>query len=110
MLDKQRSKQILALTVPILAGMLSQNILNLVDAAMVGSLGTAALGAVGIASFVNFFCAALFIGMASGIQAMVARNMGEGRESKAAYPLNGGLLLNILFAIPTTILLVHLSP
>ncbi len=95
---------------PILGGMLSQNILNLVDAAMVGSLGTAALAAVGIASFVNFFCAAFFIGMASGIQAMVARNMGEGRENQAAYPLNGGLLLNISIAIPASLLLMYLSP
>ncbi len=99
----------MGLTLPILGGMLSQNILNLVDAAMVGSLGKEALAAIGIAGFVNFLCAAFFIGMATGVQTLVARNMGEGNQEKAAFPLNGGLLLNLIFAIPTAVLLIYLS-
>lgn len=106
---KERKKQIFALTLPILGGMLSQNILNLVDAAMVGSLGNAALGGVGIAGFVNFLCASFFIGLATGVQSLVARNMGSGHEEKAAIPLNGGLIINLLLAIPASIVLIYLS-
>jgi len=105
----ERRKQIFSLTLPILGGMLSQNILNLVDAAMVGSLGNAALGGVGIAGFVNFLCASFFIGLATGVQSLVARNMGSGHEEKAAVPLNGGLVINIILAIPLSIILVFLS-
>jgi putative MATE family efflux protein len=53
--------------------------------------------------------AAFFIGMATGVQTLVARNMGEGNPEKAAYPLNGGLLLNLLLAVPTTIFLIYIS-
>ncbi len=109
MVTKIRTKHIFSLTLPILGGMLSQNILNLVDAAMVGSLGTAALGGVGIAGFVNFLSTAFFIGLATGVQSLVARNIGAGREDKAAFPLNGGLILNLLLAVPLSIILIYFS-
>lgn len=89
--------------------MISQNILNLVDAAMVGRLGSAALGAVGLAGFVNFLAMSLFIGLATGVQALVGRFIGGNRISEAAYPLNASLLLNLVIAVPLSILLVPLS-
>jgi Na+-driven multidrug efflux pump len=43
MSQPQRVRTILTLGLPIIGGMLSQSLLNLVDAAMVGRLGEAAL-------------------------------------------------------------------
>ena len=63
--------------------MMSQNVMNLVDSAMVGQLGSTQLAAVGLASFVNFVAAAIFMGLAAGVQAMVARRIGEGRIEQA---------------------------
>ena len=54
MLPAQRLRTILALAIPIIGGMLSQNILNLVDTYMVAGLGNDALAAVGLASFAGF--------------------------------------------------------
>ncbi len=108
--SKHRREIIFGLTLPILGGMLSQNVLNLVDAAMVGSLGPAALGGIGIAGFVNFLSTAFFIGLATGVQSLVARNMGAGREDKAAFPLNGGLVLNLLIAVPLSMVLIYYAP
>ena len=105
-----RRQQIIAISVPILSGMISQNILNLIDAAMVGHLGSAALGAVGITSFINFLLVAVFLGLATGVQVMVARRLGEGKQAKAAAPLNGSLLLNLLFAVPASIGLYFAAP
>jgi putative MATE family efflux protein len=102
----ERYKHIMQLSLPIIGGMISQNILNLVDAAMVGHLGTAQLAAVGLASFINFVAAAAFIGMSAGVQAMVARRIGEGRESEAANPLNGALLTILCIATPLSLWLV----
>ncbi len=110
MLDKERSRHIMALTTPILGGMLSQNILNLVDAAMVGQLGSAALGGVGIASFVNFLAMSLFIGLATGVQALVGRTMGAGKADRAAFPLNAGILLDLAIGLPLAALLVWQAP
>ncbi len=105
-----RAKQVMAISVPIIGAMISQNILNLVDAAMVGHLGSAAMAAVGISSFLNFMAVALFMGLATGVQVIVARRIGEGRENEAAVPLNGSLVLNLLFALPVSIILYQMAP
>lgn len=110
MLDKQRSKAILALSLPIIGGMMSQNILNLVDTAMVGQLGAPALAAVGLGGFLNYMCVAFLLGLSAGVQAMVSRRMGQDKQSEAAYPLNAALILILIAAVPMTILLYFLSP
>lgn len=86
------AQRILGIGLPIVGGMMSQNVLDMVDTIMVGHLGENALAAVGIASFANFMAAALLIGLAAGVQAVVARRKGEGRTGELAIPLNGGLL------------------
>jgi MATE family multidrug resistance protein len=98
-LDRARVRTILSLSLPIIGGMVSQNVLNLVDTAMVGSLGDAALAAVGIGSFANFVAIAFITGMSTGVQAMAARRKGEGRDDETAVPLNGGLLVAVALAV-----------
>ena len=44
-MDAQRLRTILNLALPIIGGIVSQNVLNLVDPAMVGALGPEALAA-----------------------------------------------------------------
>ncbi len=100
-----RRQRILGLALPIIGGSISQNILNLVDTAMVGRLGSEALAAVGMASILTFTAAAFIIGMSSGVQAMAARRLGAGDTGTTAIPLNGGLLLALALAIPWSIFL-----
>lgn len=109
-MDAQRNKTILTLALPIIGGMVSQNILNLIDTAMVGHLGDQALAAVGLSGFLSFMSTAFITGLAAGVQAMSARRMGEGRLSEMAQPLNGGLLLAAILALPLTALLYQLVP
>ncbi len=90
--------------------MVSQNLLNLVDTAMVGALGSTALAAVGIGGFASYMALAAIIGLASGVQAMVARRIGENRLDETAIPLNGGLFLALIIAVPLSIALWHLAP
>ncbi len=110
MMERARFEAIARLGLPMVAGMLSQNLLNLVDTAMVGVLGPTALAAVGIGSYANFMAIALFIGLGSGVQAMVARREGEGRREMTAVPLNGGLLLSVALGLPTLAVLFVLAP
>ncbi|NQD35401.1 MATE family efflux transporter [Permianibacter sp. IMCC34836] len=110
MLNRDRSQQILHLTLPVMGGMISQNVLNLVDMYMVGRLGPTAVAAIGITSYVNWLLAAAFIGLSAGVQAMVARRMGEGRHDIAARPLNGSLLMIAMSAIPLAIILILCAP
>lgn len=109
-METQRRKQILTLALPIVGGMISQNVLNLVDTAMVGSLGDNALAGVGMGSFANFMAIAFITGLSAGVQAMAARRYGEERHQETAIPLNGGLLLALGLAIPWALLLIFLAP
>ena len=105
-----RLKTILILALPIVGGMVSQNILNLVDTAMVGRVGPSALAAVGIASFTNFMAIAIILGLGTGVQAIASRRKGEGRDSETAFPLNGGLFLALVIGAPLTVVFYILTP
>lgn len=106
----ERRHRILGLALPIIGGMLSQNVLNLVDAAMVGSFGDAALAGVGLGGFANFLLSSFILGLSAGVQAMAARRVGEGRRDATAVPLNGGLLIALIVAVPWSAVLIALAP
>ena len=103
MIERQRLRHILTLGLPIIGGMLSQSLLNLVDAAMVGHLGEKALAGVGIGSYANFMAIALVMGLGAGVQAQVARRRGAGRLDELAAPLNVGMLIALCLALPLTV-------
>jgi MATE family multidrug resistance protein len=105
-----RQRRIFGLALPIIGGMLSQNVLNLVDTAMVGTLGDAALAGVGLGGFANFLLSSFILGLSAGVQAMAARRAGEERRSETAIPLNGGLLIATVVAVPWSALLIALAP
>ncbi len=110
MTEAPRYKTIFKLALPIMGGMVSQNVMNLVDTAMVGRLSMAALAAVGLSSFAGFMAQAFIMGLSSGVQAMAARRLGQGREDEMAVPLNGGLLLALALGIPMTVVLFLIAP
>lgn len=91
-------------------GMLSQSILNLVDAAMVGNLGPEALAGVGIGSYAAFLTVSLVMGLSAAVQTLVARHMGAKETDQAGKPLMAGLILGSAFAIPLTLLFIFISP
>ncbi len=105
-----RLSRIFTLALPIIGGMVSQNILNLVDTAMVGSLGNAALAAVGLGGFAVFLSQALLLGVSVGVQAMASRRVGEGRSDTTATPLNGGIICVWLAGVPLAAILYSFAP
>jgi MATE family multidrug resistance protein len=108
-LDALRFRRIYGLALPIIGGMISQNLLNIVDTAMVGFLGDAALAAVGLGGFVVFMCQALILGVSTGVQTTAARKKGEGRIDRAASILNSALLLILVVAPLFSIVLIQLA-
>src|SRR6185503_18325600 len=109
-MSNPRTREILHLSLPIIGGMMSQNLLNLVDTWLVGGLGAAALAACGLANFLNFMSVAAITGLSTAVQAMAARRVGEGKSAEAAVPLNGGLLLSLAVGAPLSLLLIVLAP
>jgi putative MATE family efflux protein len=108
--DRDRRRAIWSIALPIMGGMMSQNVLNLVDIGMVGRLGDAALAATGIGGFSNYLAIAFIIGLSAGVQALAARRLGEGRENETAVPLNGGLILALMLGLPLCALMYWLTP
>lgn len=111
-MEKSRLRQILSLALPIIVGMVSQNVLNLVDTAMVGHLDNPnpALAAVTMGGFANFMCMALLLGISSGVQATASRRKGEEKFDRMAVSLNAGILLVLLIAPFWSALLVIIIP
>jgi putative MATE family efflux protein len=110
LVPQPRRKRIFQLALPIIGGMISQNVLNLVDTLMVSQLGDAPLAGVGLGSFANFMCIAFITGLSAGVQAMSARRLGEGQDDRKAVPLNGGLLLALGLGLPASIVLLITAP
>lgn len=109
-MSSPRTREILHLSLPIIGGMTSQNVLNLVDTWLVGGLGAAALAACGLANFLNFMAVAAITGLSTAVQALAARRVGEGRLGETAVPLNGGLLLSLAVGVPLSLLLILAAP
>jgi MATE family multidrug resistance protein len=108
--SRDRRATIIALGLPIIGGMASQNLLNVVDTAMVGTLGDVALAATGIGGFANFMAVSFIMGLSAGVQAIAARRLGENRHDVLAVALNAGLVLAFVWAIPWTALFHGLAP
>nr|WP_298248505.1 MATE family efflux transporter [uncultured Halomonas sp.] len=105
-----RRRTILRLALPIIAGMLTQSLINLVDAAMVGTLGEAPLAGVGIGGYLMFMVTALLFGLSSGVQAQTARRHGEQAWGELAVPLNAGLFIAAVLSLPITLLCLWQAP
>ncbi len=95
-----RLKAILKLALPIMGGMLSQSLINLVDSAMVGALGSTSLAATGIGAYAAFVITALILGLSSGVQATTAFHYGADCKKSQIDTLNSGLILAFLLCLP----------
>ena len=103
------TKKIICLSLPMIGGMLSQNILNLVDTLMIGQLGTDALAGSGIGSFLFYVLFVGFIGCSSSVHTMVARYKGANQPDSCSISLMIGLSIGLLLSILITIATMHYS-
>ena len=74
-------------------------LIGAVDTMMVGSLGTEAIAAVGICTQPKFVVMATLIGLNTGVNVVVARRKGEGRQEDANKTLRNALLLSFLLSL-----------
>lgn len=89
--------------------MVSQNAMNLVDTAMVGTLGAVSLAAVGLASMAIWVLTGVLQGMGSAVQAMTARRYGEENQHRLHEAITNAIYLILGFGIPYAVLLLGLS-
>ena len=108
--EGKRRRTILRIALPIIGGMLSQSLLNLIDAAMVGMLGEVPLAGVGIGGYAIFLVTAVVFGLSSGVQAQTARRHGEQAWRDRGQALNAGLLIALAITLPLTLLCLWQAP
>ncbi len=102
---------ILSLALPSMAGLLLQNIFNLVDMYFVGKLGHHQLAAVSLGGVFVFFIYTFVIGVSVGTTALVSRRIGEGKVKEAQYIGMQAVFLGFfLYAIVSFIGNVSLLP
>jgi len=108
--DPLRTRKVLALALPIIGGMTSQVILNLVDTAMVGRLGPEPQASVGLGSFSFLMFATVVTCLGTGVQAIVSRREGEGDKEAGGLALDTGLVLSVVIGLPLGYLLAEAAP
>ncbi|GAA2018504.1 MATE family efflux transporter [Nakamurella flavida] len=108
--DRSLNREILRLAVPALGALLAEPAFLLVDAAIVGHLGTDQLAGVGVASVVLATAVGLAVFLAYGTTAQVARSLGAGDPARALEFGVAGLYLAAFLGLATAAVLAPLAP
>lgn len=95
LLRHPQDRQILRLALPALGALVAEPLYRLADTAVVGHLGTDALAGLAIATTVLLVGYSLFIFLAYGTTAAVARLLGAGDEAGAAHQAVQGIWLAV---------------
>ena len=95
-----RVRTVIRLAYPVALGMISITLLNVVDTAMLGRLGSIPLAAAGISGVAYFAIVFSLAGIGIGVQTLTARRYGEGEVLQCGQVLNAGLILAIIAGIP----------
>lgn len=109
-LARWRIKHVMKLALPIIGGMSSQTLLNLIDTAMVGRLGAHDVAAVGITSIALWVIVSPLQGFSSSVQTLTARRLGEKAHTRIHEALITGLYLIVLIAFPMAYILRNFIP
>lgn len=96
LLTRELSSKILKLASPALAGLSTQMLVSVVDAAMVGRLDEVALAGMGVGFLAIWVITSFFSNLSVGTQTLVARRQGEGRFEACAQVLNNSLVLTFI--------------
>ena len=97
-----RHGRVVRLALPIMLGMLSQSMLNLIDAALIGRLGEVALAGVGVGGYAMFMLTAMVFGLSSSVQSQTAQYVGATYHN-IAQSLHSGLVIGLVVALPLSL-------
>ncbi|RUR51617.1 MATE family efflux transporter [Vreelandella populi] len=99
----RRHGKVMRLALPIMLGMLSQSMLNIIDAALVGHLGQVALAGVGVGGYAMFMITALVFGLSSSVQSQTSQRLGASNQH-LSQPLQAGAVIGLAAGLPLSLL------
>jgi multidrug resistance protein, MATE family len=97
-------RPMVSLAVPVILAEIGWTTMGLVDTLMVGPLGPAAIGAVGLGSIVFLSIGILGMGLLLGLDTLVAQSFGAGRLDQCEHWLHQGVYLALISAVPLSLL------
>src|SRR3972149_3227730 len=97
---RRELKPMLGLALPVILAEIGWTSMGLVDTLMVGPLGPAAIGAVGLGSVILLAIGIFGIGLLLGLDTLVSQAFGAGRIDRCHHWLVQGVYLGVLLAVP----------
>ena len=101
--DKPVSKELFTLAFPVILSNLSRVFMSVVDVAMVGRLGAAALAATGMGAMLFWGALSLVIGIRTGVQTVASRRLGQKKYNQCGTALHNGLFMATVYGFPVSI-------
>jgi MATE family multidrug resistance protein len=96
---RRTTRELMTLAWPIVAAMASETLLGLVDTKLVGGLGPAALGGVGVAMTLMFLGYSFLFGLMRGVKVCAAHAVGEGRGEQSVRYAQAGVILGLCVGV-----------
>ena len=110
MSESSLSRTVWAVSVPLIFAEVSETILHVTDTMFLARVGTVEVGAVALADAILEIWVVLTVGLVDGIQVLLARRVGQGRDRAVGETFNQGLLLLAAVSIALTLSLLAASP
>ena len=108
--DKEVSKKIFFLALPVIFSNLSRVLMSLFDLAMVGGLGPEAIAATGMGGMVFYGLISVVFGIKTAVQSISSRRLGQNKPKESGRSLYNGLLMATLYGLPLSYLCWVYSP
>jgi MATE family multidrug resistance protein len=103
-------REVLALAVPVVLGELGWMMMTTVDTIMVGRLGPASIGAIGIGSSAFYSFAVFGMGLLLGLDTLVSQSCGAGDREDCHKSLTQGFFLAVALTVPLMVLFTLMPP
>ena len=97
------------MAVPLMLSLLVQSLYNIVDSMFVARLSEAALTATSLVFSIQFLMIAVGVGSAVGLNALLSRRIGEGRNDEACNAATTGLILMVITSLVFSLIGIFFS-
>src|SRR5262245_38543296 len=96
----KEGRALVTLAAPLIAGHIGNQLMGFVDTAMVGRLGAAAVGGVGIGGGIFFTLSIVAMGCVLGMDPLVTQAIGAGEHGLARRILRNGAFVAVVASVP----------
>ena len=110
MTPRNLSRVVWSLSVPIIFAQISETLVHVIDTMFLARVGTVEVGAVAIGDSILEIWTVLVVGLVDGLQILLARRAGQGRDGAVGATFNQGILLLTLVSVALTATLVAAAP